>query len=702
MFVANIKKLFESVSDLPSVSEKTFAALDRLGCRRIIDLLLHFPYDIVRRNFYPDLSQIEPKSLVVIELKIQDIAQSFTRSRKKITKILGCDGKNHVTLTYFNYAPHYIINKLVIGDKYIISGKLERLSLVEYQISHPDIYLSDERLKDIEPKYPLTFAITSKQIAQLVNYSLGLVPDLAEWLPHDIIQKHHWLSWIESVKNLHNPVDINYLMPDSPFKKRIAFDELLASQLALKLIRMHKDHFTKGCAIAINHNLRDKVLAKLGFRLTDGQQKVLTEIDDDQEKPIRMMRLLQGEVGSGKTLVALCAMLNSVSAGKQAALMVPTDILANQHYKWIEQVVADLGVKVALLTGNTKKSQRTQVLNHLQTNEVQILVGTHAIFQKTVEFQDLQLIVIDEQHRFGVEQRLSLMDKGKNSDVLVMSATPIPRTLALTAYGDMDVSVLADKPLGRLPIQTSTISISRIDELLESIARKIEHDERVFWVCPMIDTEDKEEPLGELNNDISAVADRYNYLIKAFDSKLVGVIHGKLSASEKEEAMNDFAQGKTKILVATTVIEVGINIPEATLLVVENAERFGLAQLHQLRGRVGRGHKKSDCVLLFGKFLGQTARARLETMRKSNDGFYIAEQDLRLRGGGDILGSKQSGMPRFMVADLEYHHDLLLEAHRLAESILNKDSKLSNQYASLRNLLSLFEYDKHLHFIYAG
>jgi ATP-dependent DNA helicase RecG len=702
MAEANIKKLFESTLNLPSVSEKTFLALNRLSCGRIIDLLLYFPCDIIRRNFYPDLSLVEPKSLIVINLEIQDIVQSFTRNRKKITKILGLYGKNQVTLTYFNYAPYYIINKLVIGNKYIVSGKLERLSLAEYQISHPEIYLSDECLKNVDPKYPLTFAITSKQITKLVTYSLGLVPGLSEWLPDEIVQKRSWVSWFESVKRLHNPTSFNDLLPDSIFKQRIAFDELLASQLALKLIRMNKDRFTKGCAIEINHNLRNKVLGKLGFKLTEGQQKVLNEIDHDQEKSIRMMRLLQGEVGSGKTLVALCSMLNSISAGKQAALMVPTDILANQHFKWIEQVLADFGVKVALLTGNTKKLQRTQILNHLQTNEIQILVGTHAIFQKKVEFQNLQLIVIDEQHRFGVEQRLSLMDKGKNSDVLVMSATPIPRTLALTAYGDMDISVLPDKPMGRLPIQTSTISISRIDELLESITHKIKQDDRVFWVCPMIDIEDKDSSIDSFNNDISAVTDRYNYLIKAFDPSLVGVIHGKLSVLEKEKAMNDFAIGKIKILIATTVIEVGINIPEATLLVVENAERFGLAQLHQLRGRVGRGHKKSDCVLLFSKNLGQTARARLETMRKSNDGFYIAEQDLKLRGGGDILGLKQSGMPRFKVADLEYHHDLLLEAHKLAESILNNDAMLTDKCFSLRSLLSLFEYDKHLHFIYAG
>ncbi len=701
MSTASIKKLFESSENLPSVGEKTFAALERLGCGRIIDLLLHFPYDIIRRDFYPDLSQIEPKSLVVVELEIQDIAQSFTRARKKITKIQGFDGKNYVTLTYFNFAPHYIINKLVIGNKYIVSGKIERISPIEYQISHPEIYLSDDRLRDIEPKYPLTFAITSKQISQLVNYSIGLVPDFLEWLSPEVLQKHHWLSWLESIKKIHNPIDVKDLMPGSLFRERVAFDELLASQLALKMIRANKDHFSKGCAIAINHDLRNKVLDKLGFELTDGQKKVLSEIDHDQSSSIRMMRLLQGEVGSGKTLVALCAMLNSVSSGKQAALMVPTDILANQHYNWIEQVVGDLGVKVALLTGNSKKSQRAEVLKRLQHNEIQILVGTHAIFQKNVEFYDLQLIVIDEQHRFGVEQRLSLMDKGKNSDVLVMSATPIPRTLALTAYGDMDISILADKPMGRLPIQTSTISINRIDELLGSIARKIEQDERVFWVCPIIETEALDSQPDD-KDDISAVADRYNYLVKSFDQSLVGIIHGRLSPSEKEKAMNNFACGKIKILVATTVIEVGINIPEATLLVVENAERFGLAQLHQLRGRVGRGHKKSDCVLLFGKILGQTARARLETMRKSNDGFYIAEQDLKLRGGGDVLGLKQSGMPNFRVADLEYHHDLLLEAHQLAEDILNIDSKLSNQYVSLRMLLSLFEYDKHLHFIYAG
>jgi ATP-dependent DNA helicase RecG len=704
MSLENLHQLFVSSSNLPSVGEKTFAALERLNCSRVIDLLLHFPYEIIKREFYPDLSKLSSKSLVVVEVEIQNISKSFTRSRKKITKILTYDGRNHLSLVYFNFIPHYIINKLVIGNKYIVSGKLEQAGLGEYQIAHPEIYLSDQTIKNIEVKYPLTYAITSKQISNLVNHSLTLIPNFPEWLPTEILAKHKWLGWLESLNKIHYPNNNQDLDPNSPYKQRIAFDELLASQLTLKLIRRNKDYFSKGHSIAINHTLRDKVLKKLGFTLTEGQQKALKEIDQDQALPNRMMRLLQGDVGSGKTLVALCAMLNVVSANKQAALMVPTDILANQHFKWIQQVVGDLGIEVVLLTGNTKKAQRTKLLDDLKQNKINILVGTHAIFQKGVEFHDLQLIVIDEQHRFGVEQRLSLMNKGANSDVLVMSATPIPRTLALTAYGDMDISILPDKPEGRLPIQTSTISISRVAEIAELINRKIKMDEKVFWVCPMIEivTEDDSPNIGN-NSDISAVMDRYDYLCKFFDPKLIGLIHGKLSNADKDAAMDDFASGKTKILIATTVIEVGINIPEATLLIIENAERFGLAQLHQLRGRVGRGSKKSDCILLFGKVLSQTAKSRLQTMRASNDGFYIAEQDLQLRGGGDILGLKQSGMPQFRTADLEYHRDLLLEAHQLAEHILNQDSKLSSvQYNPLRTLLSLFQYDQYLNFIYAG
>lgn len=696
----SLASLFNSTAELPYVGEKTFAALCRLNCNRNIDLLFHLPYDLEVWDFHDDISKAAHKSQISVNLEIQEIEQSFTRSRKKITKMLGFDGKNYVYLTYFNYVPY--INRIVIGNSYIVSGKLERLGGGEYQIIHPEILDTKKQPRSIEPKYPLTYAITSKQIHSFIKLCLAMVPKMPEWLSEEILLKYRWLNFIESLTALHHPKSQTDLSSESANRKRIAFDELLASQLALRLIRINKESFTKGNSVRIEHLLVDKILAKLGFTLTDGQKQVLTEIESDQTQNTRMMRLLQGDVGSGKTLVSLCAMLNVVENGKQAALMVPTDILANQHFQWISNVLEGFSINVQLLTGNTKKSDRTKILEELSQGKVQILVGTHALFQKNVEFSSLQLVVIDEQHRFGVEQRLTLMDKGKNCDVLVMSATPIPRTLALTTYGDMDISILAGKPKGRMPIQTSTVSMKRIEEVVDSIKRKLENNEQVFWVCPLIEHVVVEGE-DELKPDLTAVTDRYNYICSHIDSTLVGLIHGKLSVADKDQAMADFATGKTKILIATTVIEVGIDVPQATLLVVENAERFGLAQLHQLRGRVGRGSLKSDCILLYGNKVTEIAKTRLQTMRNSNDGFYIAEQDLRLRGGGDVLGLKQSGMPEFRVADLEFHQDLLLEAHRYADHILNIDPKLSSeQYKHMRILLSLFDYDQHLSFLFAG
>lgn len=696
---SQLSQLFETTENLPYVGEKTFAALTRLDCKRVIDLLFHFPYDIEVWDNHLDVSTAAHKSQIVVKLQIQEIEQNHSRTGKKITRMLGFDGKNYVYLTFFNYVPY--LNRLVIGSWYIVSGKIERLGGGEFQIIHPDISDVNKQLKTIQPKYPLTYAITSKQIQSLVKFSLVRVGSVTEWLPQRVLDQKGWKNWATSLELAHNPKILSDVSLNAPFRERLAFDELLASQVAIRLIRKNKASFTKGRAISINHRLRKELLAKLGFVLTEGQEQVIKEIESDQVSELRMMRLLQGDVGSGKTLVSLCVMLNVVGNGMQAAIMAPTDILATQHYNWIHRILEGSEVKVGLLTGSTKLSKRKEILEELKEGKIHILVGTHVLFQMDVEFNELQLVIIDEQHRFGVEQRLELMDKGKNCDVLVMSATPIPRTLALTAYGDMDISILHGKPKGRMPIHTSTISLKRADEIMELVKQKIDKNEQIFWVCPMIENVDEDE-VKEPNLVLSTVTDRYNSICQYIDPSLVSVVHGKLSSKEKDEKMTEFALGKTKLLVATTVIEVGIDVPNATLLIIENAERFGLAQLHQLRGRVGRGSLKSDCVLLFGNRVSEIAKKRLQTMRVSDDGFYIAEQDLELRGGGDLLGAKQSGMPGFRIADLEYHRNLLLEAHQLAKDILDSDGQLHNEYANMRLLLHIFDYDKHLSFLFAG
>jgi len=685
------KYLNSSTKTLPGIGEKLYEALERLNCSTAFSLLTHFPTRISFRSICNDLSKLPLKSEVILELKFLEI---FAPKKNKVKKVV-CD-KNGVPveLLYFNYFPYYLFNNKKYGDDIVVLGNVRTSPSNGIQIAHPTVYNS---LDDIEKKaliYPLTYAINSSVIHKFVNIVLKNVSTflIPEWLGEDKRHSYGFGSFLESLQSIHNPKSNNDILPNSIFRRRLAFDELLASQIAISIVRKNRT-YNQGNSSDFSGKLKKELLNKLQFTLTEGQVSSLEEIEADQRSSNRMVRLLQGDVGSGKTLVALCAILNAIEGIGQAALMAPTDILANQHFNWISESLEGFGIKVALLTGKIGGKKRQLILGDLRNGEIQILIGTHAIFQDSVEFQNLRLVIIDEQHRFGVQQRMALMNKGKNTDVVVMSATPIPRTLSMTMYGDMDVSILSGKPKGRMPVITYSLQESKVDKVLSFIRKKISLGEKIYWVCPLIE--------GDIENDNIAVENRFVFLKKFFGEK-VGLMHGKLPSDEKDKTMNDFAFGEVSILVSTTVVEVGVDVPDATLLIIESPDRFGLAQLHQLRGRVGRSMKQSECIMLYSPDnLTHSSVSKIKIMKDSNDGFYIAEQDLKLRGGGSVLGSKQSGLPGFKIADLEFHSDLLSDANKYANEILMSIGSEDTQN-KIELLLNIFGYKENFKLISAG
>jgi ATP-dependent DNA helicase RecG len=526
-----------------------------------------------------------------------------------------------------------------------------------------------------------------------VRAAVARTPGLEEWLDPAFIKQRAWSPWLLALKHVHRPQSLQDLSPHQKERERLAYDELLANQLALVLMREHLKQ-QGGRSIRGTGNLVQQAIDALPYDLTKAQSTALGEIDQDMASPLRMTRLLQGDVGSGKTVVAFLAMLRAVEADAQAALMAPTEILARQHYAFIRPLAESLDIPVTILTGRDKGEHRQQILTEVASAQIKILIGTHALFQDGVDFHDLAVAVIDEQHRFGVHQRLRLTGKGGATDMLVMTATPIPRTLMLTIYGDMDVSRLTEKPPGRQPIKTRVMPLGRLGDVIDALRRAVEGDDRVYWVCPLIEE-------SELV-DATAAQERYEALRAIFDSD-VGLMHGRMTPQEKDDAMFKFRAGDFKILVATTVIEVGVDVPEANIIVIEQAERFGLAQLHQLRGRVGRGQSEASCLLLYESPLSKTAQTRLEIMRETEDGFRIAEEDLRLRGAGELLGIKQSGLPQLRLADLELHSKLLTTARNDANLIVSTDPHLeSPRGKALRVLLYLFGRDEAVRYLRSG
>ena len=575
-------------------------------------------------------------------------------------------------------------------------GKAERYD-GRLQMTHPDQILEEKAFAAapiFEPVYPNTEGLPQRTLAKTIAHALDRIPTLSEWQDPAWLKQQAWPDWNTAIKAIHAPMSLTDIDPQKPERRRLAYDELLASQLALCLARARMRK-TTGRALKGDGRLRAKALAALAFRLTSSQEKSLGEIFGDMMSGQRMLRMLQGDVGAGKTLVAFFAMLNAIECGAQAALMAPTEVLARQHFASLSPLADAAGVSIALLTGRDRSAARDQTLADLASGKLDILIGTHALISDTVEFNDLAFVVVDEQHRFGVHQRLALSGKGNRpADILVMSATPIPRTLAMTAYGDLDMSRLLEKPAGRKPIATRAIPLSRLEEVIERLRTALPEGEKAFWVCPLVE---ENEDL-----DLTAAEERFD-ILKSFFGDKVRLIHGRMKPVEKDTAIEDFRSGRAQILVATTVIEVGVDVPDATIIVIEHAERFGLSQLHQMRGRVGRGAKPSTCVLLYQSPLGETARARLDCIRNTEDGFAIAEEDLRLRGAGELLGDRQSGLPDFRLADLGTHSDLLRIASDDARLIVARDPELASPRGeALRVLLYLFEQDDAVKTIRSG
>lgn len=695
-----ISYLSRGVDTLPGVGPKAQECLHRLGLYKIKDLLFHFPVRVEKKHIMPTPDIVlSPSERAVSKVTILSVGY-IGRSRNRV-KVTAIDHNNlPLTLLFFHKLHPFVFNKLKTAKSLYVFGKLERGSNGN-QMAHPRLYDDISHLSKFDIIYPLTYAMTSEQIHSIVNKALTVLKNIVsqgEWLSQDYISEHGWTHWFEALYAVHNPSAAEDVSATSKYRSRLAFDELLAHQIMVRKMRIDDDKKKSDReSRTIDCVLFAKVLSKIGFTLTGGQKKVIGEIINDQSSCKKMLRLLQGDVGSGKTLVALAAMLNIVELGKQAAIMAPTDVLANQHFTWFQAVLSDFDIHVECLTGKTKKSQRSKILEGLKEGGVKILIGTHAIFQENVEFKNLEIAVIDEQQRFGVQQRLQLMNKGIKCDVLAMSATPIPRTLSLTVYGDMDISILDEKPAGRKEINTFTVSSSRTDEIIELIRKKLAQGDQVYWICPLIEA-DLEKAAEDSKYDINTAAkQRYEILRKSFGNE-VTLMHGKLKNAEKDSVMQEFAEHKTKILVSTTVIEVGVNVPNATLMIIERADRFGLAQLHQLRGRIGRGDKQSDCVLLFSKDTTETGRQRLKAIKNSNDGFYIAEQDLKLRGGGNMFGYKQSGLPSFKSVDIDEHLPLFMKAKTYADAFL-KDSNLNKD---LILLLELYGYRQSRQLVESG
>ena len=686
--------LFADTRTLDGVGPRLSQLIGKIAGTRIVDLLFHLPSGVIDRSWRPKLIEAGEGRMATFVLNVLDHIPR--RDPRRPTRVRCSDDTAVVELVFFHAKGDWLTRALPVGSKRLVSGRVERFGS-RLQMVHPDhIVPPDEadRLPPYEPVYPLTEDLSAKTLAKALHGALELLPALPEWLNGSFAISRSWPTFTDAIRAAHAPENDDDLSPLAPAHARLAYDELLENQLALALIRKRL-RTRKGRALKGDGQLARCARAELPFALTSEQEKVLTQILADMVAPQRMLRLLQGDVGAGKTVIAMLAMLTAVEAGAQAALMAPTELLARQHFTALAPLAEAAGARIEILTGRERGVSREQILDALQQGETDILVGTHALFSEDVAFRDLGLAVVDEQHRFGVHQRLKLQGKGEApADVLVMTATPIPRTLALTAYGDMDVSRLEGLPPGRKPVDTRLVSSDRLDEVVERLRRAIARSDRAYWVCPLIDESEKA--------DLAAAEERATSLMKVLGGK-VGLVHGRMKSKERDAAMARFRSGETPVLVATTVIEVGVDVPEATIMVIEHAERFGLAQLHQLRGRVGRGNTRATCLLMYQPPLGETARARLTALRETNDGFAIAEEDLRLRGAGELLGTKQSGAPQFRLADLSMHADLLATARDDARLIVERDPDLTSPRGeALRVLLYLFERDEAVRYLRAG
>jgi ATP-dependent DNA helicase RecG len=694
-----LNPLFAPVTSLAGVGPKQDKLLRYLLSRdetpRLVDLLLHLPASVIDRRARPKIRDAVPGTVVTLEVTVDRHRPTPARNHRAPHLVYASDETGDVVLTYFRAQPGYVEKLLPEGSKRYVSGTAQMFDGT-LQIVHPDRVVDEAgfaQLSGIDPVYPLTEGLALGSLRRAIAQALQKLPHLPEWISPEVLRRCKFPPIAEALNRVHIPVELTDILPDGPYWSRLAFDELLAGQLALAIVRAQLLR-PAGNRHAGDGHLRKKIIDALPYALTSSQQQAAAAIADDLRQPVRMLRLLQGDVGSGKTVVALLAAAAVAEVGKQAALMAPTEILARQHIKTIAPLAERAGLRVAILTGREKGKERRDILARLESGEIDFLIGTHALIQDDVLFKALALAVVDEQHRFGVRERLALTAKGDAVDVLVLSATPIPRTLVLTYFGDMDVSELHEKPAGRQPIDTRAVPDSRLAEVMDAVGRALSAGKLVYWICPLVEE-------SETVNLTDAEA-RFESLKTRFGDT-VGLVHGKMRGPEKDRVMAQFAAREIGLLVATTVVEVGVDVPAATIMVIENAERFGLAQLHQLRGRIGRGSEASTCLLLYKEPLGEMSKARLKVIRETTDGFKIAEEDLRLRGEGDVLGVRQSGLPGYRIARSEVHGQLITQARDEALRIMKDNPKLEGSRGeALRCLLYLFERDEALPLIGAG
>ena len=677
--------LFSPITTLRGVGQKTAVAIGALCGGRVIDVLKHIPREYTLRHKSPNIAVLSGGDIPILQVEIQQhIAPP--RHSKTPYRLVVKDNTGSLDLLYFKAGESYMKKKYPVGETFFISGKIEIWN-DKKQIIHPDYIVKDKKTIPLcSPIYAQSGKVSSKILHKISTQCVDKIIPLNEWIHPTLLQKYAWTAFDMALKTLHTPTDTASI---EPARRRLAYDEILASQITIALSRQKR---TKNIGVSIisNGQYGQQLLNALPYDLTNAQKESVAEIYADMQNTTSMNRLLQGDVGAGKTLVALLAMLHTAQSGHQSVLLAPTEVLAIQHYQTINALLTQSGIPVRaeILTGKIKGKARTALLNRLKSGQIDILIGTHAVFQEGVSYKNLAFCVIDEQHRFGVEQRASLMAKGQYPHVLSMTATPIPRTLLMTAFGDMDTSKLYEKPVGRKPIDTRVIPIEKVDEIAHALHRVIQSGQQIYWVCPLVEESEY--------IDLTATEDRYTYLSRLFGKDTVCMVHGKMKSDEKQQAMDNFNSGNSRIMVATTVIEVGVNVPNATVMIIEQAERFGLSQLHQLRGRVGRSSDKSSCLLLY-KSLNNISKKRLKVIRNTEDGFEIAEQDLKLRGPGDILGTQQSGIPTMAFTHMLRDKDLLEIARKDAKYILNQDPNLSNiQGQNLRTLLYIFEMEKSL------
>ena len=686
--------LFAGLETLEGVGPKSAQNMAALGIEKPRDVLFTLPYSGVDRRKRDTVQGAEIPGVVTVEVTVG--RHTAPQRRGGPYRVYVEDAATAFPLVFFHARDEYLRRILPTGARRVVSGKVELFDGMA-QMVHPEHILPPEEAGDIpdfEPVYPLTAGVTQKTMVKAVGSALDRVPDLPEWIDPAQKAQAGWPDWAEAVRAAHTPENVGDLSPTHPARERLAYDEFMAHQMTLALARA-KLRRGKGRATVGTGALQAKVLEALPYQLTGAQTRAIAEIAEDMSEPRRMNRLLQGDVGAGKTLVALKALLIAVEAGGQGVMMAPTEILARQHLQGLTPLAEAAGVVIEILTGRDKGAERRAKLEALARGDIQILVGTHAVFQKDVEFADLRLAIVDEQHRFGVRQRLELGKKGAQADVLVMTATPIPRSLSLAQYGDMDVSVLDEKPPGRKPIKTALVNMARMDEVVEHLRRAVSEGRQAYWVCPLVEESEAV--------DLSSSVDRFKRLRAALGEGVVGLVHGQMPPDEKDAAMAAFQKGETSVLVSTTVIEVGVDVPNASIMVIERAEHFGLAQLHQLRGRVGRGEAESTCLLMYQAPLSEGGEKRLTTMRDTEDGFRISEVDLEMRGAGDLIGTAQSGLPRFRVADMESQSALMAVAQSDARKLLADDADLtSDRGQAARGLLWLMEQDQAIRLISVG